>query len=239
MTPLINHRIDQLLDIVDDHNVNDRSFDSYELFQRLTLDTIADCGFGMNTNALINNDDECIKNCRGVIRDTTKRPILFMLGFIFPALHRLWITIYNFMHFVSFNPVFCLESSMRKIIRNQKKQKPSKSNLLELMLTSEFNPDADEIDVGDVDQRDNVVKRRLLTNEELVAQCLLFLLAGYETTSTTLAYIMYEMSVNPEAQKRLQEEIDELFPENVSYCLSVFIITFLTRPFDEVIIIKA
>lgn len=30
MTPLINHRIEQLLDIVDDHNVNDRSFDSYE-----------------------------------------------------------------------------------------------------------------------------------------------------------------------------------------------------------------
>lgn len=116
---------------------------------------------------------------------------------------------------------------------------PSKSNLLELMLTSEFNPDADEIDVGDVDQRDNVVKRRLLTNEELVAQCLLFLLAGYETTSTTLAYIMYEMSVNPEAQKRLQEEIDELFPENVSYCdfLLVLIITFLSRPLDEVIII--
>lgn len=109
------------------------------------------------------------------------------------------------------------------------------------MLTSEFNPDADEIDVGDVDQRDNVVKRRLLTNEELVAQCLLFLLAGYETTSTTLAYIMYEMSVNPEAQKRLQEEIDELFPENVSYCdfLLVLIITFLSRPLDEVIIIKA
>lgn len=52
----------------------------FRLFQRLTLDTIADCGFGMNTNALINNDDECIKNCRGVIRDTTKRPILFMLG---------------------------------------------------------------------------------------------------------------------------------------------------------------
>lgn len=84
------------------------------------------------------------------------------------------------------------------------------------MLTSEFNPETNEIDVGDVDQRDNVVKRRLLTNEELVAQCLLFLLAGYETTSTTLAYIMYEMSVNPEAQKKLQEEIDDYFPYDVS-----------------------
>jgi cytochrome P450 len=46
--------------------------------------------------------------------------------------------------------------------------------------------------------------------------CLLFLLAGYETTSTTLAYIMYEMAVNPEVQKKLQEEIDENFPDHVS-----------------------
>ena len=101
------------------------------------------------------------------------------------------------------------------------------------MVTSEFNPESDEIDVGDVDQRDNVVKRRLLTTEELVAQCLLFLLAGYETTSTTLAYIMYEMSVNPEAQKKLQEEIDEHFPENVSWygCYVICsIITFLYWP---------
>jgi cytochrome P450 len=38
--------------------------------------------------------------------------------------------------------------------------------------------------------------------------CLLFLLAGYETTSTTLAYIMYELTVNPDVQIKLQEEID-------------------------------
>lgn len=133
----------------------------FRLFQRLTLDTIADCGFGMDTNALINKNDECIKHCRGVIRDTTKRPILFMLGctylnhiiwlptlvmnknminsktkrcknsyifffyisVMFPALHRFWIFIYNVMRFISFNPVFWLEDSMRKIVRKQKQQK--------------------------------------------------------------------------------------------------------------------
>lgn len=46
--------------------------------------------------------------------------------------------------------------------------------------------------------------------------CLLFLLAGYETTSTTLAYIMYEMAVNQGVQKKLQDEIDEHFPSDVS-----------------------
>lgn len=53
--------------------------------------------------------------------------------------------------------------------------------------------------------------------------CLLFLLAGYETTSTTLAYIMYEMAVNPEVQKKLQEEIDENFPDEVSFKCDFFL----------------
>lgn len=56
--------------------------------------------------------------------------------------------------------------------------------------------------------------------------CLLFLLAGYETTSTTLAYIMYEMAVNPEVQKKLQEEIDENFPDHVSI---VYIVCFVMK----------
>lgn len=33
------------------------------------------------------------------------------------------------------------------------------------MLTSEFNPSENKIDVGDVDFNDNVVKKRILTNE--------------------------------------------------------------------------
>ena len=42
---------------------------------------------------------------------------------MFPALHRFWIFIYNVMRFISFNPVFWLEDSMRKIVRKQKQQK--------------------------------------------------------------------------------------------------------------------
>jgi hypothetical protein len=46
------------------------------------------------------------------------------------------------------------------------------------MLTSEFNPSANKIDVGDVDFNDNVVKKRVLTNEvnifenDVMATCL-------------------------------------------------------------------
>jgi hypothetical protein len=49
------------------------------------------------------------------------------------------------------------------------------------MLTSEFNPSANKIDVGDVDFNDNVVKKRVLTNEvnilenDVMATCLVII----------------------------------------------------------------
>jgi cytochrome P450 family 3 subfamily A len=39
-----------------------------------------------------------------------------------------------------------------------------------------------------------------------------FLLAGYETTSTTLAYAFYVLATNKAEQEKLINEIDEQFP---------------------------
>lgn len=52
----------------------------FSLLQRLTFDTIAKCGFGLEADSVRTHDDEYLQNCRGVINDTTKRPILFMFG---------------------------------------------------------------------------------------------------------------------------------------------------------------
>ncbi|VDH92143.1 putative cytochrome P450 CYP13A4 [Mytilus galloprovincialis] len=212
MMPTINKRVNELMDIVEEKRMDNQHFDMYELFQRLTLDTIADCGFGLKSESLTSKDDVCLQNCRNVIKDTTKRPILFMLGFVFPTFHSLWISIYNILRYISFNPVFWLEDNMARIVKERKSKKASRVDLLQLMVTSEFDPTA-KTSEDDADSIDSVVKKRFLTNDELTAMCLLFLLAGYETTSTTLAYIMYEMAVNPEVQKKLQEEIDENFPD--------------------------
>ena len=44
------------------------------------------------------------------------------------------------------------------------------------------------------------------------AQCMLFLVAGYETSSTGLGFLAYDLAMNPEVQERLRNEIDERFP---------------------------
>ncbi|CAG2114850.1 unnamed protein product [Medioppia subpectinata] len=48
-----------------------------------------------------------------------------------------------------------------------------------------------------------------LTTDEILAQCFLFILGGYETTSNTLAFCAYELALNPGIQDRLREEISD------------------------------
>ncbi|XP_077880889.1 cytochrome P450 3A21-like isoform X4 [Ictidomys tridecemlineatus] len=48
-----------------------------------------------------------------------------------------------------------------------------------------------------------------LSDLEIAAQSIIFIMAGYETTSTTLSFIMYVLATNPDVHKKLQKEIDE------------------------------
>lgn len=47
-----------------------------------------------------------------------------------------------------------------------------------------------------------------LTDDEVIANAYVFLLAGYETTATALAFTFYLLIKHPEVQQRLQKEID-------------------------------
>lgn len=45
---------------------------------------------------------------------------------------------------------------------------------------------------------------------DLAAQCFVFFLAGFETSSTALSYALYELSINQELQDHTREEIEKV-----------------------------
>lgn len=53
-----------------------------------------------------------------------------------------------------------------------------------------------------------------LSDEEVVAQSVVFLLAGYETSSNTLAFTLYYLVVNPAMQEKLRTQIREALETN-------------------------
>lgn len=51
-----------------------------------------------------------------------------------------------------------------------------------------------------------------LSKEEIQRNLVVFMLAGYETSSNALNYAFYILATQPEEQEKLKQEIDEYFP---------------------------
>ena len=77
---------------------------------------------------------------------------------------------------------------------------------------------------GDEDQYHNDAKLSHKVSKELdemsiVSTALVILIAGYDTTATTLAYACYQLAKHPQVQDKLREEIDRIVDDadHISY----------------------
>jgi cytochrome P450 family 6 len=54
----------------------------------------------------------------------------------------------------------------------------------------------------------------------IAAQAFVFFVAGFETSSTTMTFCLYELAMNPHVQERVQAEIDSVTQQhggNITY----------------------
>lgn len=68
------------------------------------------------------------------------------------------------------------------------------------------------------DQWETVIKadekQKSLTLNEIAAQSFVFFAAGFETSSTTLTFCMYELAKNQHIQELVHKEIDRVLAEH-------------------------
>ncbi|XP_076416425.1 cytochrome P450 3A11-like isoform X5 [Peromyscus maniculatus bairdii] len=57
---------------------------------------------------------------------------------------------------------------------------------------------------------------KALSDMEITAQSIIFILGGYESTSSTISFALYLLATHPDIQKTLQEEIDGALPNKES-----------------------
>ncbi len=96
-----------------------------------------------------------------------------------------------------------LLNRLHTIVEQRQQTPTSRIDLLQLMLQVTSKETI-------VDNTEDSKTNYRLTLDEVVGNIFLFMVVGYETTSTALACATYELARNPDVLEKLQTEIDQL-----------------------------
>jgi len=197
LSGVMGERVMTMLGIIEEQlETGTGDMDINELYQRLTLDTIGQVALAMKVNCQVDKQDRFLK----MVRESLDRQIdtTVILGACFPLVEYVlaW---------------FCSKKGRKKtnIVIIEKCREVLRARLANPPTTPPL--DALQLCIEAAGK-----ERNNLTEDEIVAHEFIFILAGYETTAAALEFTTYLLAKNPEVQRRLQEEIDEHFPEPTS-----------------------
>ncbi|XP_053521314.1 cytochrome P450 3A12 [Artibeus jamaicensis] len=167
-----------------------------DIFGAYSMDVITSTSFGVNIDSLNNPQDPFVEHIKILLKFNLFDPLLLSI-MLFPFLTPIFEVLNIHLFPKSVTDFFIKTVERMKESRLQDKQK-HRVDFLQLMINSQ---NAKEID-----------SHKALSDLELIAQSIIFIFAGYETTSTSLSFLMYLLATHPDVQQKLQEEIDATFP---------------------------
>ncbi|XP_050034991.1 cytochrome P450 3A11-like isoform X1 [Dermacentor andersoni] len=194
----------------------EEDIDIKQFFSNYALDVIARCAFGTKLDSHSDQTNEFVTKSRQIFSGrVTPRLIMF---FVFPAISRLLgLRPFNMEIFLYFKQI-CLN-----IIKDRQDKQSRHEDFLQLMMDAKEGNLASAVEKAS--ERDNQLfnlgsglkpdtsfsSNKTLTQDEAMAQCVLFFFAGQDTTSSVISYTLYQLAINPEVQEKLREEVDECF----------------------------
>ncbi|CAI5791845.1 cytochrome P450 3A9-like [Podarcis lilfordi] len=203
MFPIIKHHVDSLVKSIQGKVERAEPVDIKEKFGAYSMDVVTSTSFGVNTDSMNNPKDPFVREASKLVRFDLFSPV-FVLLYFFPFLS----PVLDKMNFHIF-PSSAVNFFARAIANIKKEREQAKGkgrvDFLQLMIDSQKS---------DVQFESNGVNHnyKALTEEEISAQAIVFIFAGYEATSNILGYMAYELATHPDVQQKLQAEIDTVLP---------------------------
>jgi len=168
-----------------------------EWLSKLTLELILSTAFGVDANIQVGENIEMLENAKRffqvppIVRRLARLPVA---GTIVELLARLRGSLNYF------------RDLAQHVIKTRREQGATgRKDLLQLMINAH-----DEKTTGNVGR---------LTDEEIVAQSVLFLLTGSDTTGNMLSFTVYFLAMNPDVQEKLRKHIKEAMDYNADESL--------------------
>lgn len=202
MFPLIVERAERLQIYAEDLAHNGTTVDVRDLLARFSTDFIGACGFGIESDAINDENSNFRRIGKRMFQLTLRDSIVGAAKVTFPE-------IFKRIKYV----VPEIEEGIQQILREVMKQrnyKPSgRHDFVDILLElKEKGAIVGESIEKRHDDGSPKVARLELNDEIMAAQIYIFFAAGFETTSSSASFTLHQLAFHPEEQKKVQEEID-------------------------------
>ncbi|KAL1281617.1 hypothetical protein QQF64_000420 [Cirrhinus molitorella] len=178
--------------------------DIKEFFGAFSMDVVTSTSFSVDIDSLNNPKDPFVTNIKKMLKFDLLNPMFLIIGlfpFLTPVLEKMDFAFFP----TSVTDFFFAALQKIKSERVANNHKKKRVDFLQLMVDSQT---AGKAERGSSEEH----PKKGLSDHEILSQSIIFILGGYETSSSTLSFFFYNMATNPEAMKKLQEEIDQTFP---------------------------
>lgn len=175
------------------------------VMSRYTMDSICSCAYGIDAKVMGKEiQTNPFRKIAGAILETSAiRGLKTISRSIWPSLfYGLGLTLYP-------NQIYDFFSTVLISVFKKRDYAPSsRQDFVDLVMSLKQNKEIIGDTMKSMKDRKNE-KVTLEVNEELLlALCVLFFVAGYETSSSTLSFSLFELAKNPEAQEKVLKEVD-------------------------------
>ncbi|KAL0110980.1 hypothetical protein PUN28_012779 [Cardiocondyla obscurior] len=192
MFSLISECADNLVQYMEKLADKQEPVECRELTAKYTTDVIGSCAFGIEMNALSNEDSEFRKMGRKAFTPTWIALLRIRLRQMFPWLYEISGYILPQTETTKFFIKVIVETMEYRETNNI-----TRNDFIDMLRELKKNPDK----LGNIEMTDSL----------LASQAFVFFLAGFETSSTTISNALYELALNQKIQDQLREEINEVY----------------------------
>ncbi|XP_065169105.1 cytochrome P450 9e2-like [Atheta coriaria] len=221
MFVLMEKAAQQYIDFYLQKNKNVLDIELKDSFTRFANDVIASCAFGITVDSLTEPENEFYLKGKEATNFTGfVQTIKFLVNMTMPKIARVF-------KLSAFSPA--VSEFFRKLVHDtlklRKEQNIVRPDMINLLIEAQkgqlqYEESSEKQDAGfaTVEESDigkkTQVQKTPMTELDMTAQVLIFFFAGFDSISTMMSFLCYELAVNPDIQEKLHQEIDVTYKNN-------------------------
>ncbi|KAF8359511.1 hypothetical protein PRIPAC_94506 [Pristionchus pacificus] len=176
---------------------------TFRFYQEYTFDVICRLVVGQKESRMFSNP--MCRHMKGIfVRDLN---LWYLdLNLSFPALSPYLRKLFNTLAAKFENPIGMVLKEMEKVVdeRIRGENKEDNDDFIDAFL----HQSTEEVE-GESNK-----SSKSLTRDEIIAQCFLFMMAGFDTSASAMSFVTYLLAMHPEVQEKVRDEIQAVMSED-------------------------